>query len=279
MQIEDESKYRFAYDKNEIDLDKIYSVDVQDAEIKELLSQLFSEGAINYRIMDRQIVLSPSQRNVFLTQQKTITGKVTDSSGIPLPGVTVLVKGTNNGMVTDVDGNYTLGNVPGDGTLVFSFVGMKAQEVAVDGRTTINVKMEEETIGIEEVVAVAYGSVKRKDLTGSISTVEGNLISTQANSTVTRALEGAVAGIQVASIDGQPGLDMGIRLRGIGSSTQNYSNALIVIDGVPAQHDNPLSTINSKDIESVTVLKDAASTALYGSRGANGVILITTKKR
>jgi TonB-linked SusC/RagA family outer membrane protein len=154
---------------------------------------------------------------------------------------------------------------------------MRSIEVAVEGRTDFSIVLEEETIGIEEVVAVAYGSVKRKDLTGSISTISNHLIEAQANSTVTKALEGAVPGIQVSAIDGQPGLDMGVRVRGLGSTSQNYSNALIVIDGVPAQGDNPLSTINPKDIASVTVLKDAASTALYGSRGSNGVVLVTTK--
>jgi TonB-linked SusC/RagA family outer membrane protein len=210
--------------------------------------------------------------------QSQVTGKVTDKSGSPLPGVTVLVKGTTTGTVTDGNGFYSLSGVPRNATLVFSFVGMKSQEMVVGERTSVSVQLSEETIGIEEVVAVAYGSVKRKDLTGAITTVDGNLIAKQANSTITRALEGAVPGLQISAVDGQPGLDMGIRLRGIGTASQNNANALVVIDGVPAQHDNPLSTINSKDIENVTVLKDAASTALYGSRGANGVVLITTKK-
>jgi len=210
--------------------------------------------------------------------QSQVTGKVTDKSDSPLPGVTVVVKGTTTGTVTDGNGHYSLSGIPKNSTLVFSFVGMKLQELAVGGRTSINVQLAEESIGIEEVVAIAYGTVKKKDLTGSITTVDGGLIAKQANSTITRALEGAVPGLQIAAVDGQPGLDMGIRLRGIGTASQNNANALVVIDGVPAQHDNPLSTINSKDIASVTVLKDAASTALYGSRGANGVLLITTKK-
>jgi len=210
--------------------------------------------------------------------QTQVTGKVADKSGMPIPGVTVLVKGTTTGTITDANGNYVLSHLQGKATLIFSFVGMKMQEVDVMGRSTIDVQMEDETIGIDEVVAIAYGSVKKKNLTGAISSVDAKLVATQANSTITRALEGAVPGLQVAAVDGQPGLDMGIRVRGIGSANQNNSNALIVIDGVPAQSENPLSTINSKDIESVTVLKDAASTALYGSRGANGVVLITTKK-
>ncbi|NCB07432.1 MAG: SusC/RagA family TonB-linked outer membrane protein, partial [Bacteroidia bacterium] len=211
-------------------------------------------------------------------QRKEISGTIKDQGGMPLPGVSVLVKGTTIGTVTDGLGKFSL-SIPVDTkTLMFSFVGMKTMEVAVGTQTTFSVVMEEETIGIDEVVAVAYGTAKKKDLTGAISTINGELMATQSNSTVTRALEGAAPGIQVAAVDGQPGLDMGIRIRGLGTASQNNANALIVIDGVPAQHDNPLSTINSKDIENVTILKDAASTALYGSRGANGVVLITTKK-
>ena len=210
-------------------------------------------------------------------QQQTVTGQVTDSYGETLPGVTVVIKRSTKGTTTDENGNYTLTGVSSNATLQFSFVGLKTSEVLVGNQTRIDVVMEEESIGLAEVVAVAYGTSKRKDLTGAISTVDSDLISRQSASTVTKSLEGAVAGLQVAAVDGQPGLDMGIRLRGVGSASQNNSNALIVVDGVPAQHDNPLSAINPKDIESITILKDAASTALYGSRGANGVVLVTTK--
>ena len=191
--------------------------------------------------------------------QVSISGKVSDDSGIGIPGVNVIVKGTMVGTLTDSNGSYVLQNVPGgsNAVLVFSFVGFISQEVPIGSQRVINVVLKEEISEIDEVVVVAYGTTKKKDLTGSISTVDGNLIAKQANSTITRALEGAVAGLQVAAVDGQPGLDMGIRLRGIGTASQNNSNALV---------------------ESVTVLKDAASTALYGSRGANGVVLITTKK-
>ena len=212
--------------------------------------------------------------------QVSISGKVSDDTGVGLPGVNVVVKGTMMGTLTDSNGSYVLQNVPGgsNAVMVYSFVGFVTQEVPVGSQRVINVVLKEDISEIDEVVVVAYGTARKKDLTGSITTVDGNLLAKQANSTITRALEGAVPGLQVAAVDGQPGLDMGIRLRGIGTANQNNSNALVVIDGVPAQHDNPLSTINAKDIETVTVLKDAASTALYGSRGANGVVLITTKK-
>ena len=231
---------------------------------------------------DRLIILTAEKQGTseesMLSQQAVVSGTVTDNNGQPLPGAAVVVKGTVQGTVTNVNGEYSIPNIPENATLQFSFVGMRAQEVVVGNQSRINVSMIADAIGIEEVVAIAYGTAKRKDLTGSMSVVDSKHMDTQSNSTITRALEGAVAGLQVAAVDGQPGLDMGIRLRGIGSASQNNANALVVIDGVPAQHDNPLSTINPKDIESVTILKDAASTALYGSRGANGVVLVTTKK-
>ena len=287
-QIEKNTEFIFVFYDDIVDLEKKVSVKAEDATVDKILEQAFETTNNTFAIFDRQIVITnktKAEGKITLEdaeadqpQRKEISGTVKDAGGLPLPGVSVLVKGTTFGTVTDGLGKFTL-SIPADAKmLMFSFVGMKTQEVVVGTQTAFNVTLEEETIGIEEVVAVAYGSVKKKDLTGSISTIDGKLMATQANSTVTRALEGAVAGLQVAAVDGQPGLDMGIRLRGIGTASQNNSNALIVIDGVPALHDNPLSTINSKDIENVTVLKDAASTALYGSRGANGVVLITTKK-
>jgi TonB-linked SusC/RagA family outer membrane protein len=285
QEIEDQSEFFFLYNRDLIDVEQKVDIEVEEKKITEILDVLLDKKEIQYFLFDRQIVLSNqygetgiSGNGTEVQQQRTVSGVVSDSNNQPLPGATVVVKGTTQGTVSNADGEYVIKNIPDDAVLQFSFVGMLTQEVVVDDQTRINVRMEEETIGIEEVVAIAYGSVKRKDLTGSITTVDSEHLSTQANSTITRALEGAVPGLQVSAIDGQPGLDMGIRIRGIGSASQNTSNALIVIDGVPAQHDNPLSTINSKDIESVTVLKDAASTALYGSRGANGVLLITTKK-
>lgn len=148
-------------------------------------------------------------------------------------------------------------------------------------RTFINVKLEEDTEQLEEVVVVAYGTQRKKDLTGAITQIDSKIIGVQSTSSATKALEGSVPGIQVSAVDGQPGVDAGIRVRGLGSTKASASNALVVIDGVPApmvDDLNPLAALNSSDIESITVLKDAASTALYGSRGANGVVLVTTKR-
>ena len=208
---------------------------------------------------------------------QNVSGKVADANGEAIPGASVIVKGTTTGTMTDIDGAYQL-NAGSNATLVFSCIGYTSQEVAVNGKGTINVVLTEDSTLLEETVVVAYGTAKKKDLTGSIGTVDNKALTVQAVGSVTRALDGQVAGLQTSIIEGQPGWDAGIRIRGIGTASANNSEALIVIDGVPAiEGTNPLSSINSKDIESITVLKDAASTALYGARGANGVVLVTTK--
>ena len=276
-EIERTSEFGFFFKSEEMNLEKRQSIKVTEATIDDVLKKVLDEN-YSYKILDKNIVVTKGSLNVTEQQQgKKVTGKVSDQTGAALPGASVVLKGTTTGVITDNDGNFSL-NVSENGILQFSFVGMKSLEVSVAGKTTVNVTLTMESVDLDEVVAIAYGTIRKKDLTGSISTVDSKLISTQANSTVTRALEGAVAGLQVSAIDGQPGLDMGIRIRGLGTASQNNSNALVVIDGVPAQNDNPLASINSKDIESITVLKDAASTAVYGSRGANGVVLVTTKK-
>ncbi|MDR0692291.1 MAG: TonB-dependent receptor [Prevotellaceae bacterium] len=225
-----------------------------------------------------------------LFAQVQVSGVVTDAAdGQPLPGVSVVVKGTNVSSATDANGRYTI-NVAGDATLVFSFIGMKTQEEAVDGRSTINVALEVEAKRLEDVVVVAYGTAKKGTYTGAVAVVGSTeklkdipVISFE------NALQGAAAGVQVGTTSGQPGAQAEIRIRGTGSF--NASNSpLYVIDGVPANSGDYtmfssyggslsiMSTINPSDIESITILKDAAATALYGSRGANGVILVTTKK-
>ena len=210
--------------------------------------------------------------------QSSVSGKVTDETGEPCVGANVLVKGTTTGTMTDLDGNYNLPNVKQGAVLVFSSIGYTSQEVKVGSSMVVNVVLKSDSDFLNEVVVVGYGSAKRKDLTGSLTQIDNKLIASQNSSSATKALEGAVPGIVYASVDGQPGNDAGLRVRGLGSTNVGASNALVIIDGVPAQGDNPLSNMNQEDIASITVLKDAASTAIYGSRGANGVILVTTKR-
>lgn len=221
-----------------------------------------------------------------LAQTKNITGTVTDAGdGAPIPGVSVFVKGTTVGTVTRPDGVYTLA-VPSDATtLVFSFVGMKAQEIAIEGKATINVALQSDAVDVDEVIVVAYGTAKKSSFTGSAANVKTEkLLSSKAES-LDKALAGKVSGVRVASTTGDPGASGEIQIRGIGSISGS-TQPLYVIDGVPITtgdfgarvSSNVLSTINPDDIESMTILKDAAAASLYGSRAANGVVIITTKK-
>ena len=207
-------------------------------------------------------------------QRITVSGKVT-AGGEGLPGVTVAVKGSNHGTITSIDGDYSLQTEP-QNTLVFSFIGYESQEIQVNGRKVINVEMQESSIAIDEVViTVPYGTAKKSTFTGSASVVDKKIIAASQVSSVSKALQGTVAGLQSFSTSGQPGEDASIYIRGVGSANAT-TTPLYVVDGVP--YDGALSSISSQDIASVTVLKDAAAASLYGSRAANGVIMITTKQ-
>lgn len=232
LRIENQSKYRFAYNKNEINVNKKYSIKIKDAEIERLLNQLFSGVDISYTFIDRQIVLSSTKSSLIVQQQKKIYGKVTDSSGAPLPGVTVVVKGTAQGTVTSENGEYSLANVPDRATLLFSFVGMKRKEIAVGNATRIDVTLEEESVGIEEVVAVGYGVQKKANLTGSVSSVSSQTLVNRPTTNPTNLLQGRIAGLQVTQPSGQPGDDDAtFQVRGLGSYGAS-SDPLILVDGV-----------------------------------------------
>lgn len=205
-------------------------------------------------------------------QQRDVTGTVTDSQGEPLIGVTVSVKGTTKGTMTDIDGKYSLSVPAGSQTLVASYVGMKQNEKQVTGNV-IDFVMEDLSSELEEVVVIGYGTVKRKDLTGSVSSVKGDAIQAVPVSNATEAITGKLAGVQITTTEGSPDAEMMIRVRGGGSITGD-NTPLFIVDGFPVQS---ISDIAPTDIESIDVLKDASSTAIYGSRGANGVVLVTTK--
>ena len=217
-------------------------------------------------------------------QLKTITGKVTDaSSGEPFPGSTIAVKGTTIGTITNFDGAFSF-DIPGDAqTLVFSFVGMKSLEVEIGNQTNLNIALEEELFGLDEVVVIGYGSVKKKDATGSVQAISADDFNPGAITSPQELVSGKIAGVQITTGGGAPGSGATIRIRG-GSSLSASNDPLFVIDGVPIDNDgisgmrNPLNTIHPSDIETFTVLKDASATAIYGSRASNGVIIITTKK-
>ena len=209
-----------------------------------------------------------------LAQDKTVTGVVLDKTGETVIGASVLVKGTTNGTITDVDGNFTLKNVQEDAVLQVSFVGYKAQDVALKGQSNIKVTLEEDTEVLDEVVVIGYGSVKKSSLTGAVAKMDAKSIQDRPLARPETALQGQLAGVSVRSITGEPGADMQIRVRGAASVNAN-SDPLYVVDGVPM---TTLSGINPSDIASIEVLKDAASSAIYGSRGSNGVVIVTTQK-
>lgn len=235
------------------------------------------------------IVLMLLLVNVSIAQVR-VTGKVTSSDdGSPIPGVAIQIKGAGgHGASTDANGEYALANVPADAVLSFSFIGFKKQEIPVDGKTVINVNLVTEELGIDEVIVIAYGKTTKGTNTGAVSVIKNDALKNEPNISFENAMSGKVAGLQITTLSGQAGSTSSIRLRGIGS--MNASNEpLYVIDGVPVisgnvsqlginTTNNVMSTINPNDIESISVLKDAAASSLYGSRAANGVILITTKK-
>jgi TonB-linked SusC/RagA family outer membrane protein len=228
-----------------------------------------------------------------LTYSQDVSGTVSDSSG-PLPGASVLVKGTTNGAQTDLDGKFTIRNVGSNAVLVISYIGLKTQEVNVAGKTSVNVTLKEDSAELKEVVVIGYGTVKKKDATGAVDQLGSKKFDNIAATNPSEILRGKVAGVQVTSSSGEPGASNSIRIRGNGS-LRGGNGPLIVVDGVPLAGGDvsagganmnlgtmtakdPLSFINQNDIESMSILKDASSTAIYGARGANGVIIITTKK-
>ena len=211
-----------------------------------------------------------------IAQEVTIKGTVKDQDGLELPGAAIVIKGTNKGMATDWNGNFEIKAHQGD-ILVFSTIGYAPKEVKVGKEHNLNIVLSVDVLELEgtEVVAVAYGTTDKKSFTGSMATIKAETIQAKQTTDVAKTLEGAVAGVQISTSSGQPGSSSAIRIRGIGSINAS-SSPLIILDGVPFE--GTLNAINNSDIESVNVLKDASSSALYGARGANGVVLITTKR-
>ncbi len=277
-QIESLSEFKFAYNSTKLDVDKVISIKVENQTIDAILDKIIGAADLQYKIVDRYIIITDenTRNNNFQEnnqqQQKSVSGKVTDNTGLGLPGVSVVVKGTTIGTISDSNGNYILSSIPENAALQFSFVGMKMQEILVGNKTTLNVTLVDETIGLDEVVAIGYGVQRRENVIGSVTAVRADELTASPVSRVSNALAGRLPGGIFMQESGEPGNDAAtIRIRG--NRTFGENKPLVVIDGIPGRD---LNSVNPADIESVTVLKDA-SAAIYGSRAANGVILVTTK--
>ncbi len=271
IEIEEQSKFRFFYNEKFVDLNRKVDFNIEEQSIDEVLSQLFESSTVTYKILENNlIVITPVNQQ----QEKKVTGKVTDSDGNPLPGVTVIIKGTSKGTVTGPEGQYNLNNIPdGNTILVFSFVGMRSQEVQVGEQTKIDVTLATDAIGIEEIVAVGYGTMKKANVTGALTGVKEESLQERAVTNVDEALAGQMAGVRIQQANGVPGEKSIIKIRGV-NSINSGNEPLYVVDGITI---SDLTSVNIDDIESIQVLKDASSAAIYGARGANGVILVTTK--
>ncbi|MEG1648390.1 MAG: TonB-dependent receptor [Rikenellaceae bacterium] len=277
-QIEQNSEFVIIYSPEIVNTSRKVSVDSNEATIEQILNKAFANTPYTYSINDRQIAISKSSTPSPVTttklatdQQRKVTGKVLDENDKPLTGVMVEVIGRGTGNITDQDGAFSV-IANEDQTLRFSFIGYKPQEISARANN-LNVKMEVDALDIDEVVVVGYGTMRKKDLTGAISNVSGENIVERKSMQVSQALQGAVSGVMVTRNSNAPGASSGIKIRGI--TTIGNSEPLVIVDGVPV---GDVNQVNPSDIETLTVLKDAASASIYGSRAASGVILITTKR-
>jgi TonB-linked SusC/RagA family outer membrane protein len=272
--IESESNYKFLY-RSDYMTNDIRSLNAENVTFTELLSMIFEKSDITYKILDdKLVVLTPKSNTNPNLQQVKVSGKVIDSAtGEPIIGANVIIEGTTLGNITDIDGKFSLDVPSANAVLVVSFLGYTSAHVSVNGQTSIEVKLNPDVTNLEEVVVVGYGTVKKRDITGSVASINGNQIAATPVSNAAQALTGKLAGVNVVSQDGRPDASISIRVRGGGSISQS-NDPLFIVDGFPV---SSISDIPSNQIESIDVLKDASSTAIYGARGANGVIIVTTK--
>ncbi len=269
--IEDQSEFRFFYNDKFIDLNRRVNFNIQNETITHVMDNLFGSPDVTYKILENNlIVITPGD----VQQTRTVSGKVTNQQGEIIPGVTVVLKGTARGTVTDENGNFSLSDISDNATLIFSFVGMKSQEIPVGNRSTINVTMAEDAIGLEEVVAIGYGTQLKENVTGSMETAGSDQLENKPIVTVGQALQGELSGVTIRQANGRPASSTEIVIRGYGTFSNAGTNPLVLVDGIPGS----LDAVNPNDIKNISVLKDAASAAIYGSRAANGVILIQTKR-
>ena len=264
--------YHFLYKTEMLAQVKNISLHATNEPLVQVLEKCFANQPITYAINDNTIVLREREASAPVNNmQARVTGTVTDGTGQPMPGVGIKVKGTTTTSVTDANGKYVITAAP-NSTLVFSFIGYATQEVPVGGKSVVDARLQESQAALSEVVVIGYGTVKRSDLTGSVASIKGGDIKSQGVSDVTRSLQGKMPGVTIESSGGDPGSGTRILIRGVGSF--NNATPLYIVDGVQVSN---INNLNQTDIESIDVLKDASAAAIYGSRAANGVVLVTTK--
>lgn len=271
-QIEKASGYSVFYTDKLPNLDTQKELKVSNASLSAVLETLFKGTQISFEIKPNKQILLFQQTNKPTSAKKKVSGKILDENNEPLIGASIMVKGSTQGTITNIDGEYTLEDAPEKGTLTVTYIGYLPEQVPINGKNSINVILKEDTQTLEEVVVIGYGAVKKKDLTGSVAAVQGDKLASRRTSQLSTALQGAASGLMVTRDNNEPGASATIRVRGI--TTMGDTDPLVIVDGVPGD----INQVNSNDVESITVLKDAASAAIYGSRAAAGVILITTKR-
>lgn len=289
--IEKQTSFTVVYDSKIIKATKSFSLTVKDVSIETLLNRCLRDLDLDYVISMNTIVVRKKPNAPNLVMITRVTGKVVDSKGTPIPGVSIRIKGSNKGTSTDMDGKYTIDVPEPTSILVFTSIGYNVKELLIGNEKVIDVTLMEEVKSLDDIVVIGYGTVNKKDLTGSVSSIKADEISKSKVTSFQEAIQGKMAGVQISSSSGEPGAAMNISIRGA-NTIYGSTSPLFVIDGVPYDANanevgtasignktsaNPLASLNPNDIESVDVLKDASSTAIYGSRGANGVVIITTK--
>lgn len=274
-QIENNSQYRFFYSNDEVDVKQRVTVKANDDAIGEILTEAFKELPYSFKELRNNMILVEVKKEtgeLSIQQQKSVSGKVVDEKGEPLPGVTVVLKGTATGVITDFEGNFNLTNVSGDAILVFSFVGMRSQEISVGNKTVFDIVMVADAIGVDEVVVIGYGTQKKSNLTAAVEMVDTEVLENRPVRTVGEMLQGTVPNLNITTKSGAPDATPDFNIRGF-TGLNTSAQPLILVDGV----EQDINLVNANDIESISVLKDAAATAIYGSRAPFGVILIKTK--
>lgn len=272
-EIENQTDYLFIYN-NQVDINKITSVKVKNEAVAQVLDRILSGTGINYELEGTHIILTTEAIKDLHAQQqaKTVTGMVTDVSGEPIIGANIRIKGTTTGTITDIDGNFSIEAEP-QSVIEVSYIGYLTQETVINNQKSIRFLLKEDTKTLDEVVVIGYGVQKKADLTGSVANINTEKLNTQSNANIGQALQGKIAGVDIVSQGGAPGSGTRIMVRGIG--TLNNASPLYIVDGM---YMNSIDHINPNDIASIDVLKDASSAAIYGSRAANGVIIVTTKE-